>query len=355
MTIDNVLVRIENISRLFPAKGALEALLSGGQAYVRAVDGVSFEIRDKEILGLVGESGCGKSTLGRLLALLDTATQGVIRFRDFDITKVVRQEHKMKEFRKKVQMILQDPYESLDPRYTVRGAVVEPLKIHGIRSRVEQKTRIDYMLKIAGLSSDEVLNKLPHELSGGQRQRVCIARAMILNPEFIIADEPVSMLDVSVRAGILSLFENLRNDLGITCLFISHDLAVVRYLCDRIVIMYMGKIVEIGTRDEIIEMPQHPYTKALISAVPVPDPTYKRKSIPLAGEVPDALIVPSGCRFHPRCLDADKICRSEEPVLDTKKDRPVACFKYGVYGRGGLDNKKDPEDYETGRLHMVDI
>ena len=326
----NALVQIENVTRHFPAKGPLEALLTKGQTYVKAVDGVSFEIHQKEILGLVGESGCGKSTIARLLAMLDTPTHGVIRFRDFDITQIVHRAREMKEFRRKVQMILQDPYESLDPRYTVHAAIAEPLKIHGIRSRVEQKTRINEILRIVGLSSDDILYKLPHELSGGQRQRVCIARAMLLNPEFVIADEPVSMLDVSVRAGILSLFETLRSGIGLTVLFISHDLAVVRYLCDRIAIMYMGKIVEIGTRDDIIDAPQHPYTRALISAVPVPDPTYRRDYIPLVGEVPDALHVPSGCRFHPRCPYAVAICRREEPLLESINERSVACFVHGT-------------------------
>lgn len=323
----NVLVHIENIVRHFPVRGSLAALLSRGQAYVRAVDDVSLEIRQREILGLAGESGCGKSTLGRLLALLDTPTKGVIRFGGTNITEIVGRSRKLREFRKRVQMILQDPYESLDPRYSVHDAILEPLKIHGIRSQSELQESIGRMLKVVGLASADVLNKFPHELSGGQRQRVSIARAMVLEPEFVIADEPVSMLDVAVRAGILKLFESLRDQFGVTCLFVSHDLAVMRYLCDRIAIMYMGKIVEVGTRDEIIDTPLHPYTMALISAVPVPDPRYERKSIPLGGEVPDGLHVPSGCRFHPRCRYADKICRSKEPVLESKKGRLVACFK----------------------------
>jgi len=326
-SVDSALIHIENIVRHFPVKGSLAALISKGQAYVRAVDNVSLEIHEREILGLVGESGCGKSTLGRLLALLDKPTHGVIRFEGTNITDTLDRRRRLKKFRKRVQMILQDPYESLDPRYTVYNAILEPLRVHGITSISELRDRMGRMLKIVGLSSDDVLNKFPHELSGGQRQRVSIARAMVLEPKFVIADEPVSMLDVSVRAGILKLFENLRDRIGVTCLFISHDIAVVRYLCDRIAIMYMGKMVEVGTGDEIINMPMHPYTMALISAVPVPNPHYKRKSVPLGGEIPDALSVPSGCRFHPRCRYAEEICRSEEPALKDKGGRLVACFK----------------------------
>jgi len=321
------MVQIDNIVRHFPVKSSLAALISKGQAYVRAVDNVSLEIREREILGLAGESGCGKSTLGRLLALLDKPTKGVIRFEGTNITDMLGQRRRLKEFRKTVQMILQDPYESLDPRYTVHDAISEPLRVHGFRSASELQNRIERMLKIVGLSSGDVINKYPHELSGGQRQRVSIARAMVLEPKFVIADEPVSMLDVSVRAGILKLFDHLRQQFGLACLFISHDIAVVRYLCDRIAIMYMGKIVEVGTRDEIIDAPMHPYTTALISAVPVPDPRYKRKSVPLGGEVPDALREPSGCRFHPRCPHAEEICRSEEPELKDKGGRQVACFR----------------------------
>ena len=319
-------IQIEKVAKHFPVKGSLAAFLSGGQVYVRAVDGVSFEVRPREILGLAGESGCGKSTLGRLLAFFDTPTSGTIRFKGTKLNEFMKRESKLREFRKNVQMILQDPYESLDPRYTVQDTILEPLKIHAIRSKSEIQERMLRILDVVGLASTDVLNKFPHELSGGQRQRVSIARAMILEPEFVIADEPVSMLDVSVRAGILKLFSSLRDQLGIACLFISHDLAVMRYLCDRIAIMYMGKMVEVGTRDEIIDAPMHPYTIALISAVPVPDPHYERESVPASGEVPDALHVPSGCRFHPRCRSVKEICRSEEPVLKLKDGRQVACF-----------------------------
>jgi oligopeptide transport system ATP-binding protein len=326
-SVNDILIQADGLVRRFPLKGNIEALLTGGQLHVPAVDGVSFDIRKNEIFGLAGQSGCGKSTLAKILAFLEIPDEGQIRFKGKDLSDLLTSKSALKAFRKRVQMILQDPYESLDPRYTVDKAVLENLRVHGVRSQQELQERLKRMLDVVGLSSGDISNKFPHELSGGQRQRVTIARAMILKPEFVIADEPVSMLDVSIRAGILKLFESLRQEFGVTFLFISHDLAVLRYLCDRIAIMYLGKIVEIGNRDAIIDSPQHPYTQALISAVPVPDPTHKREFIPLQGDIPDMLNIPSGCKFHPRCVSAIDICRYVEPELRSINGRLVACFK----------------------------
>jgi len=321
--IDGYLIETQNLRKYFAInKGILSSLLGEKEIYVHAVDGVSFGIKKGESFGLVGESGCGKTTTGRLLLLLENPTSGEILFDGSDINNLDGNE--LKEFRRRTQIIFQDPYSSLDPRKTIYDIIAEPMNIHGIPTSEAEK-RITAMMEIVELTPVETfLYNYPHELSGGQRQRVAVARALILNPEFIVADEPVSMIDVSMRIGILNLLKDLRERFNISFLFITHDLAVARYVCDRIAVMYLGKIVEIGRTEEIIKAPIHPYSAALISSVPR---LYSDNPKPqIKGEVPTAIEPPSGCRFHPRCPYAEEICGREEPQLvDVEGGRMVAC------------------------------
>jgi len=326
--MEDTLVEAHNLKKHFPIKlGLLPRLRTKQPLAVHAVDDISFKIRSKEIFGIVGESGCGKTTTGMLLLRLIEPTSGRIQFRDKELTSLSDRE--MRNLRRKMQIIFQDPYESLNPSMTVYGCIAEPIQVQRIASTPEEVTeRVTKALEDVDLvPPEEFLYRFPHELSGGQRQRVAIARAFVLEPEFVVADEPVSMLDASVRSRILDLMLGLVEKFHCGFLYITHDIAFARYICDQIAVMYLGKIVEKGQTEDVIKNPLHPYTEALIAAVPVPDPATRRTEIVLKGEVPSALNPPSGCRFHPRCPYAQDRCRKEEPQLVASgKDRYVACY-----------------------------
>ena len=328
--LKETLVKAENLKKWFPVSGGfLSSLVSRKQIYVRAVDGVSFEIKKGEIFGLAGESGSGKTTTGRMLLRLIEPTSGKILLNKEDITRI--SEGKMKPIRKRMQIVFQDPYESLNPRMTVFNILAEPLQIQGISNEKELKTRVRKALEDVQLvPPEEYTDRFPHELSGGQRQRVATARALVLSPEFIVADEPVSMLDVSIRAEVLNLMVDLMNKYQVAFLYITHDLALARHICDRVAVMYLGKIMEMGDVDNVILEPLHPYTQALIAAVPLPDPTSRRIEVVIKGEIPSPINPPSGCRFHTRCPKyIGDICRTKEPALvDLGKGQMVACHLY---------------------------
>jgi len=328
--LENV-VEADGLKKWFPVRrGLADVILRRPPKFIRAVDGVSFAIKRGEIFCLAGESGCGKTTTGRLILRLEEPTAGRILFKGVDITNLDGEE--LIEFRRKAQIIFQDPYESLNPHMRVIDIISEPLSIHKLaHNREEVIERVTKTLEDVALKPpEEFMYRYPHELSGGQRQRVAIARAIILQPEFIVADEPVSMLDMSIRAEILDLMLGIRDRYGIAYLFITHDLAVAKHICDRIAIMYLGKIVELGEATEVIDDPLHPYTKALTAAIPVPDPRVKIGEIPIKGEVPSPISPPSGCRFHPRCPYAMDICSKKEPDLrEVERGRKVACHLYG--------------------------
>jgi oligopeptide transport system ATP-binding protein len=318
-TLKSALVRVENLVKHFPTGGAF------GRQVVHAVDDVSLAIEPGETLGLVGESGCGKSTLGRVIVQLQPATSGHVFFKDQDLTTL--RGEKLRRIRQQVQMIFQDPYASLNPRMTVGDIVAEPLRNFRIARGRKAEQRVQEVLRVVGLNPNFV-NRYPHEFSGGQRQRIGIARALVLNPTFMVADEPVSALDVSIQAQIVNLMEDLQEQFKLTYLFIAHELAVVRHISDRIAVMYLGKIVEVGPSDSIRYKPLHPYTKVLQSSVPVPDPDVEaeRKPILLKGEIPSPVNPPSACRFHTRCPIAQKICSEVEPPLEMKENgRFAAC------------------------------
>ena len=328
--LKETLVKAENLKKWFPVSGGfLGSLVSRKQLYVRAVDGVSFDIKKGEIFGLAGESGSGKTTTGRMLLRLIEPTSGKILLNKEDITRI--SEGKMKPIRKRMQIVFQDPYESLNPRMTVFNILAEPLQIQGISNEKELKTRVRKALEDVQLvPPEEYTDRFPHELSGGQRQRVATARALVLSPEFIVADEPVSMLDVSIRAEVLNLMVDLMNKYQVAFLYITHDLALARHICDRVAVMYLGKIMEMGDVDNVILEPLHPYTQALIAAVPLPDPTSRRIEVVIKGEIPSPINPPSGCRFHTRCPKyIGDICRTKEPALvDLGKGQMVACHLY---------------------------
>ena len=326
--VNPVILQVKDVVKHFPIGGL------GGDV-VRAVDGVSFEIRRGETLGLVGESGSGKSTLGRVIAALHPATSGSVIFEGKDLTRL--RGNKLRQMRRQLQIIFQDPFASLDPRMTVGEIIAEPLDNFGVARGRQRQLRIQELLRVVGLNPN-FTNRYPHEFSGGQRQRIGIAKALALNPSLIICDEAVSALDVSIQAQIINLLQDLQREFNLTYLFIAHDLAVVRHLSKRIAVMYLGKIVEIADRFDIYDYPQHPYTSALLSSIPVPDPRLEadRVPIPLKGEIPSPVNPPSGCRFHTRCPIArvPGVCSEHEPALEPhgRKDQVAACHFAGELG-----------------------
>lgn len=316
------LVEVENLKKYFFRSGGIFKQ----KLCCRAVDDVSFYIEKKEILGLVGESGCGKTTCGKLILRIIDPTDGTIHFNGIDITHVKQKE--MKDIRKKMMIIYQDPFGSLDPRMTIGSTISEPMVVHQTATKEEIENKTIELIEKVGLSQNQ-MNRYPHEFSGGQRQRIGIARALATNPEFIVADEPVSALDVSIQAQIINLLADLKKDFGLTLLFITHDLSVIKHVCNRVIVMYLGKIVEMAPKNVLFNDTKHPYTDALLTVIPVPNPKFKRKEKILKGDIPSPMNPPSGCRFHPRCPECFSKCSQVEPELkEVKKDHFVACHLY---------------------------
>ncbi|MDQ0338129.1 oligopeptide/dipeptide ABC transporter ATP-binding protein [Caldalkalibacillus uzonensis] len=326
----NIVFNIQDLKVHFPvSQRFLESLVKkdSEQKVVKAVDGVSLTVREGETIGLAGESGCGKTTTAKTMVKLVEPTSGKVEFNGQDITSFKGKE--LKKFRKEAQMVFQDPYESLNPRFTVKQTLEEPLIIHGIKNPKERLDRILETLEKVGLRPAQTyINRYPHQMSGGQRQRVAIARALVIKPKFMVADEPVSMLDVSIRASILNLLKDLVEELNLASIYISHDLSLIRYVCDKTAIMYLGRIVEMGPTEEVIREPAHPYSQALLSAVPVPEPNPNGLNVPLDGEPPNPINIPRGCRFHPRCPVATEKCKEVEPIGRFVDGRWIECHLY---------------------------
>jgi len=324
------MISVVALKKYFPVVSGIRSLFSRSRGkFVRAVDSVSFEIPSGGVLGLAGESGCGKTTTGRILVGLDQATSGDV-FINGESAQELRKRD-LKGFYRKAQMIFQDPYGSINPQHNVAGILSKPLWYQGIRDRAAVRRKALDTLELVGLSPpQDFLDKYPHLLSGGQRQRLCIGRAIILDPQFLVADEPISMLDVSIKAGIITLLKKLIQQKSLSLLYITHDLATVGHICDRIAIMYLGKIVEIGPAGTVLDHPLHPYTRALISAIPIPDPDTHREDIRIAGAIPDPIHLPPGCRFAPRCPKAETVCHKQEPGLvqsTSEAEHQIACFR----------------------------
>lgn len=315
-----ILLSVKDIKKWFPVD---DRLFGKPTSYVKAVDGVSFDVYRNEVLGLVGESGCGKTTISRSILGLTTPTEGSIHFEGKELVGMEKKE--LRNMRSDLQIVFQDPYSSLSPRIRVIDTIMEPMEIQKSGTKQDRIRRAEELLEIVGLEKSFAY-RYPHEFSGGQRQRIGIARVLAANPKFIICDEPVSALDVSVRSQILNLLLELKRDFDLTVLFISHDLSVVEYVCDRIVVMYLGKVMEVANRDDLYRNPLHPYTKALLSAIPIPDPKHKKDRIIIQGDTPSPIDPPKGCRFCTRCANAQEICRTEMPELrEIEPNHCVAC------------------------------
>jgi oligopeptide/dipeptide ABC transporter ATP-binding protein len=322
---DDIILEVRNLKKYFQA--GRPGWFSRREEFVHAVDDIDLQLRRGEVIALVGESGCGKSTLSLTLMGLEEATEGSILFEGIDITHATNRQRK--KIRQRIQMIFQDPYESLNPTQTIEEIVTEPLVVHGLTPQSEERReRVRRALEDSGLKpAGDYLQRFPHQLSGGQRQRVVIAGALVLEPHLLLADEPVSMLDVSIRAEIINLLADLRRARGISVIFITHDLSTVGTFADRVAVMYLGRIVELGTMEDVLKNPQHPYTRALLSVIPVPNPRLRRKRIILEGETPNPIDLPSGCRFHPRCPLAMDICRHNDPqLLPVSGSHSAACL-----------------------------
>lgn len=321
--MSDVLLKVSNLKKYFPIRSGALAMKS---REVKAVDNVSFEIFEGETLGVVGESGCGKSTTGRTVMRLLEPTEGTIHLNGKEISSLSKKE--MRKIRREIQMVFQDPYASLNPRHNVEKILEEPLIVHRIGKRLERKERVQQYLEMVGLNIYHA-KRYPHQFSGGQRQRIGIARALMTNPKLIIADEPVSALDVSIQAQVLNLMQKLQEEFRLTYLFIAHDLGIVRHISDRVGVMYLGRLVELAKTDYLYKEPLHPYTKALLSAVPIPDPTFEREQIILAGDIPSPSNPPSGCTFHTRCPYTTNICKEVTPeLIEVQKGHSVACHLY---------------------------